>query len=160
MKTNVIVIFYDGARLADEAIINALARACDSNKELEVFHLDSKEVAKTLVGATKTIVVEDECANEMTAEENAVVYVGTILKEALETDDKISIMMETVDEIAKAQKKPNDKKNKQFMNALFTLAQGDLSNISPSILREYDMDWEKISIIKSCYNHIMSQRHG
>lgn len=159
MKTNAIVIFYDGARLADEAIINALAQACNSDKELEVFHLDSKDIAKTLVKAIKNAVPEEE-TNEMTAEENAVVYVGTILKEALETNDKISIMMETVNEITKARKKPNDKKNKQFMNALFTLAQGDLNNISPSILREYDMDWEKISIIKGCYNHIMSQRHG
>ena len=159
MKTNAIVIFYDGARLADEAIINALAQVCNSDKELEVFHLDSKDIAKTLVRA-KDIVVKEDDTNEMTAEENAVVYIGTILKEALETNDKISIMLETANEIEKARKKPNDKNNKKFINALFTLAQGDFDNISRSILREYNMNWEKISIIKSCYNHIMSQRHG
>ena len=64
-------------------------------------------------------------------------------------------MTHLVKEMANAKKRPNNQMNKEFMNALFILSQPDL-NIGKEILKETNLDDDKIAVIRDTYNLMKS----
>lgn len=88
----------------------------------------------------------------LTAEDNAAVFIGGLMKKELGKDYTPRFFMSAlVGRINNAKKHPNNQLNREFMNALFILSQPDL-NLSKTILAERNLDEDKIAIIRDTYN--------
>lgn len=146
-----LVFLYTGQSIPENlqvAIATNLAKATDA-KGIEIFNYDAKDLAKLAV--IKSINVEKK-DTAMTAEDQAVIYIGTIMANALGEHYKAeSFISELVSKLSEARRNPNDESSKQFMNALFILSQEDL-NVSKTLLRKYHLDEKKIMIIKRIHN--------
>ena len=159
-QPRVIILVFSGEEPDQQAIaeISGIVSVACNAEELEQFVLDSKYLAvASLLGIKKRMAVEEETPNQCkTPEDNAAVFVGVKMKQVLGADYSPMLLMATlVKEMANAKKKPNNQMNKQFMNALFILSQPDL-NIGKEILKETNLDDDKIAVIRDTYNLMRS----
>lgn len=93
-----------------------------------------------------------EC-EEYTEEDNATIFIGTTFKDALSKYDKRpSILInKIVDKVNECKSSPNDEKSRIFINAMTILSRQDLK-ISESLLKKYNLDAEKIRVIRNTYD--------
>ena len=152
MKTNALVIFYDGNKLSDDIIFKALARA-DISRELRVYHMDESEIGSHI--ASKLVQEDTPVLQQNTAEDNAVIFIGTKFAKTLKRGDKLKLALSIFYAMSDARNTPNNKDSRALMNALFILSQPDLC-ISEHLLQKYNMDEEKIAVIRDCYNKAQS----
>ena len=159
-QPRVIILVFSGEEpdLQTIASISSIVNEKCNAEEVEPFALDSKDLAlASLLGIKKRMAVEEETPNQCkTPEDNAAVFVGAKLKKILGPSYTPSgLIISLTNIVNNAKKKPNNMLNKQFMNALFILSQPDL-NIGQEILKETNLDAEKIAVIRDTYNLMKS----
>lgn len=156
-----IVVMYNGKEVTPaiiELMCSYFAQAHRMVTSVDVFN--DEDVAAALMQNRKEALIvdiQDEQKEPSTrnAEENAIIVVGTAMREALEHFNPLAFGSALIEKINRVRKNPNRENNRAFMNALFVLSQEDL-NISQSLLEEYNMDSQKIAIIKSIYNTMLA----
>lgn len=134
-----------------EVLGRELGTRCDVIDHVDNFLLDAKDIANAVMRcATKPVVKQEQ--HEYTAEENAIIFIGSTMREALGSSYKperfVSALMERIHQ---ARIHPDEGLNKQFMNAMFILSQDNLV-VSKALLRKYYMSEAKIALIKNVYN--------
>lgn len=159
-QPRVIILVFSGEEPTQQTIesISGIVGVACGAEELEQFVLDSKDLAiASLLGIKKRMAVKEEVSGQCkTPEDNAAVFVGVKMKQVLGADySPMLLMTNLVKEMANAKKKPNNQMNKEFMNALFILSQPDL-NIGKEILKETNLDDDKIAVIRDTYNLMKS----
>lgn len=88
---------------------------------------------------------------DYTPEDQAIIFLGTVMKNELEKGSKAIFVNGLINRIEKARKHPNREMSREFMNTLFILSQEDLT-ISAGLMTKYNFDEEKIAIVKEVYN--------
>lgn len=160
-QPRVIILVFSGEepdRQAIAEISGIVGVACEA-EELQQFVLDSKDLAVASLHGIKNLMTagKKETPNQCkTPEDNAAVFIGVKMKQVLGADySPMLLMTNLVKEMANAKKRPNNQMNKEFMNALFILSQPDL-NIGKEILKETNLDDDKIAVIRDTYNLMKS----
>ena len=161
-ETRAVLIIFDGTELpatAIDTIANHIANIANTEK-VDTFTYSAKEIAAAImsnVGKIEVASVEQK-REERTPEDQAIIFIGTIMKDALEApfDGYVlfKALVNKIDElrnglITTAGKEAYD----QFMNALFILSQENLV-ISKSLMKKYHFSQEKIATIKKTYNFV------
>lgn len=137
-------------------IAGMIAGCCNTTGTIDHFEYDSEDIAKAILTAPLASDVigglrVQQQMKEHTPEEEAVIYVGTVMK------DVLGVKFTPEDFVAALTKKISECRNshteeaKRFMNSLFILSQEGLV-ISQSILKKYKLNEKKILIIKRVYN--------
>lgn len=90
---------------------------------------------------------------DCTPEDQAIIFLGTIMKNELEHGSKAVFVNGLINRIEKARKRPDKEMSREFMNSLFILSQEDLV-ISGGVMKKYNFDEEKIAIVKEVYNMV------
>lgn len=92
-------------------------------------------------------------AEATTPEDQAIIFLGTVMKHELEHGSKAIFVNGLINRIEKARKRPDKEMSREFMNSLFILSQEDL-NISVGLMKKYNFDEEKIAIVKEVFNMV------
>lgn len=137
--------------------------AVDTNGEftdsVECFQFNEDEMASAVAGAIllhamtggEPLQHAAHQEEEKTPEEQAVIYVGTVMKDELskpwEPEEFIAALTQKIREARIAD---NDE-SRRFMDALFILSQEDLI-VSRGLLKKYKLNEKKILLIKRIYN--------
>ena len=153
-----IIIFYQGSTIQDVELKNFVRSIVDFGRKIVgVTLMKDDEVAAATVRNTTTTEASVEEVHTITApitaEDNAAIYVGTIMEEELKHFNPGVLIASLTKRMNDAKKQPNKKANREFMNALFILAQTDLC-ISREILEKYNLNAEKLLLIKETYNFV------
>lgn len=165
-QTRAIVIIFNGEEPSSEhfaLITQFLVNHVNATGETNNFTFDAKDIAKFVLGSLKTghivDVSSDGSKTEKTPEEEAIIYVGTIMAEDLKKPfngyELFSTLVNKMTELRTSAQLggAGAEAHKQFMNALFILSQENLV-ISNSLMRKYHFSSEKIATIKKVYNFV------
>lgn len=145
-----IVIYCNNSHLYDDQIVRlakslqAIGIACKG-----ITQVDDKELAKAVLNVDVTTEPKD-VSDELTPEDNAIVFLGTMFKSQLKKERHVFVAA-VVNSINKALCNPTADVNRQLINAMFILSQQDL-NVSKRILSEYNFDNDKIAAVRDIYN--------
>lgn len=157
-ETRVILALYVGEEsdeLTRGAITAALRSYCGAEKQVNFVSFDAGEIAtlitKAAVKVETPVAAEVVELNKRTPEDEAVVVIGTIMKDELTHFNATAFLASLMQKINEASVAPNQESNKAFMNALFILSKEDLV-ISSSLLKKYKLNAQKIALIKRAYN--------
>jgi hypothetical protein len=152
-ETQAVLLIFDGTEVDKATIVaitNALAECCGTAK-VNTFVYSAKEIADMIirnVGTAKTINLQS--VDELSPEDNAIIYIGTVMKDALEAPynnyNLFRALMKKIDELS-----TDHEERKRFMNALFILSQENLE-VSRALMRKYHLSQEKIATIRNTYN--------
>lgn len=154
-STRALVIFFNGYEPNEPALAKvgaALYESC-SAKDLNCFTFSGKELATMLLktGSVAVTPVQDE---EKTPEDEAVIYIGTLLEKDLkEPFDSYKFFRAVMNKIDEFRIHFSEEEHKRLMNALFILSQEDLE-VSRKLLKKYHFSQEKILILKKVYNFV------
>lgn len=161
-ETRAVLIIFDGTELPNtviDTIAKHIANIADAEK-VDTFIYSAKEIASIIinnVGKPENASIEPKPI-ERTPEDQAIIFIGTIMKDALEApyDGYVlfKALVNKIDElrndlITQTGKEAYD----QFMNALFILSQENLV-VSKSLMKKYHFSQEKIATIKKTYNFV------
>lgn len=153
----ILFIFY-GQEPTEELIgvvANEIAKRCNAESNLDSFIFDAEDLSKCIVSSINaTDKFATKKIDEHTPEEKAVIYVGTVMKDALAAPfDTTEFIGELTSHVMRAKMSPTKTESKELMNALFILSMEDLV-ISQSLMKKYNLSQKKIEIIKRVYNMI------
>jgi len=138
-------------------MVSMLAAGCTIVVEnCEYYSFNSADLAKLSLKMAVNSVNTTESKEELTAEEQALIFIGNEFKEELSDYKPELFLSKLLQRIAELRTSSDSEYAKAFMNALFILSQKDL-NISQSLLRKYRLNEKKILMIKQVYNLIKSQ---
>jgi len=155
--TKMLIILFNGRTTVHEAaraeICRTLGELCEATS-VEMMELNARELA---IIAAKPIaeqlqVEEKKESVTKTAEDEAIIYIGNVMKEELSKPkfdpiDFIDVLLH------KARDSKNGADNRALLNAMFILSQDQL-HVSESLMKEYNMTPYKIKLIKRCYSII------
>lgn len=150
-----IVFIYEGEE-PDEVIIGRMAANLPTDRA-NSFTFSSKEIAEMFAEAMvkKGVAVNQPC-EETTPEDNAVIYIGTVMEQALkEPFDGYTLFRAVMNKVDEFKSHFSEEEHKKLINALFILSQEDLE-VSRALLRKYHFSQEKLLIMKKVYNFITS----
>lgn len=155
-QLNSIVILYEGTQPTEETIslLKEVLKEICSSGDILVSVYSGENISDIMMKETILHTVEkpDLEPENKTPEDEAIIYIGTLMEEELkEPFDKVNFMHAIINRTLACKKLPTSESNKRFMNALFILSQEDLK-ISKSLLEKYNFDREKILTIKKVYN--------
>ena len=160
-ETRAIILIFSGDE-PDEHVIAEISQklyAMCGAENVDPYTLDQKDLVLSAIKSLKSVPLVKECKEDTsckTPEDNAALFIGVKMKNQLGADYTphffIAALMNAINA---ARKRPNNQANKQFMNALFILSQPDL-NLSKDILTEFNLDADKIAIIRDTYNLMKS----
>lgn len=135
-----------------------LTHACNVSDHLEYYMLDSDDIAKILsfhmmlkVSKQEQKLYQSAQQKEYTPEEEAVIYIGTVMADVLGAAYKPEDFVATLTQKISEARIEKTEESKRFMNALFILSQEDLV-ISQCLLRKYKLNEKKLLLIKRVYN--------
>jgi len=150
-----VVFIYEG-EVVSGTIIDAMAKHLPADKA-NGFTFSYKEIVEMLVkAAIKKEVDVDQSCEESTPEDNAVIYIGTVMEQALkEPFDGYKFFRAVLNKIDEFKIQYSAEDNTKLMNALFILSQEDLE-ISKTLLKKYHFSQEKILVLKKVYNFVTS----
>jgi len=148
-----VVFIYEG-EVVSRAIIDAMAKHLPADKA-NCFTFSYKEIVEMLVkAAIKKEVDVDQSCEEPTPEDNAIIYIGTVMEQALkEPFDGYKFFRAVLNKIDEIKIHFSEEEHKRLMNALFILSQEDLE-VSRKLLKKYHFSQEKILILKKVYNFV------
>lgn len=150
-----IVFTYEGEE-PDRATAGRMAANLPTDSA-NIFVFSNKEIADMLAEAiVKKGVVANQPCEETTPEDNAVIYIGTVMEQALkEPFDGYKLFRAVLNKVDEFKCHFSEEEHKKLINALFILSQEDLE-ISRTLLRKYHFSQEKLLIMKKVYNFITS----
>lgn len=159
-----LIIKFKGEEVPEKlvtAIGTRIKEFCKVQGKAEVIALDEEDIANIVISHTLQKMLAPHypmlAEPELTPEDKAVIYIGTVLNECLgsnyKTENFVAKLAEKITEV----KNRDDSEAREFMNAIFILSQEDLK-ISKSILKKYKLDENKIRIIKRLYNLVVSDK--
>jgi acylphosphatase len=154
-ETRAIIVLFTGEE-PDEVVRGAIKHAIrnHADERIEIVQLGSEEIVKYLVeGVCKTEKPAKEASvvTMRTPEDEAVIYIGTQMKDELTHFNAAQFVSALSNKMAEASVNPYSEESKQFMNALFILSKEDLV-ISQSLLKKYKLNSQRINLIKRVYN--------
>lgn len=161
-KRRIIALVFNGEEpdlIVLARLSKVLETGCQVEGSVEGYTYDEKDVmnliAKSLnTTAFKNLPHEESQYACKTPEDNAAVFIGGLMRKELVKDyQKTYFVASLIDRIRKAKKHPAEELNKEFWKALRILS-GDELNISKTILEEYNLDLEKLSIIRDTFRFI------
>lgn len=152
-----IVIMYIGEEPPAEmvhSIVAQVAIRCDAQQSIDVQTYSSKDIGNILVGKAKKIIEEATRDEDRTPEDQAVIYLGTVLKDTLEAPfNEYNLMVGLTLYIQKVKATGSEEDNRKLMNALFILSRENLV-VSESLMKKYHFTPRKISTIRKVYNFV------
>lgn len=158
-KRRIIALVFNGEEpnvIVLASLSKVLETACQVEGNVEGYTYDEKDVMNLIAKSLNAINFKDLPPEERryackTPEDNAVVFIGGLMKKELGKDyQKMHFVASLIDRIRKAKKHPADDLNKEFWKALRILS-GDELNVSKTILEEYNLDLERLSIIRDTF---------
>ena len=158
-KRRIIALVFNGEEpnlIVLASLSKVLETACLVEGNVEGYTYDEKDVVNLIAKSLNTKVFKNLPREESqyrceTPEDNAAVFIGGLMKKELGKDyQKTHFVANLIDRIRKAKKHPTNELNKEFWKALCILS-GDELNISKTILEEYNLDLEKLSIISDTF---------
>lgn len=150
-----IVFIYEGEEV-DQVTIGRMGANLPADSA-NSFTFSYKEIVEMLVKAAikKEVAVNQPC-EETTPEDNAVIYIGTVMEQALkEPFDGYKLFRAVMNKVDEFKSHFSEEEHKKLINALFILSQEDLE-VSRALLRKYHFSQEKLLIMKKVYNFITS----
>lgn len=152
-EVRALVILFNGYEPNEPALAKvgaALNESC-SAENLNCFTFSAKDLAAMLLTPTT---VAHEQNEERTPEDEAVIYIGTLLEKDLkEPFDGYKFFRAVLNKIDEIKIHFSEEEHKRLMNALFILSQEDLE-VSRKLLKKYHFSQEKILILKKVYNFV------
>jgi hypothetical protein len=160
MQTRALVIIYTGEEVKEDVLATIAAYLEQyGNNVTDAVAFDAQEIGKIMLRESNCVIGNMGKKNPVvqeaqTPEDEAVVFIGTTMKEELGSDytDKMFVAS-LIDRIRRAKKYPTKTANREFMNALFILSQEDLK-ISASLMERYNLNPDKLAIIRETYNFL------
>lgn len=155
-ETRAILLLFNGTEPTTEVVSMLTAPLMNLGAEnADVMAFNAKEIANLILArnnSAKIIKFDKKNENDFNAEENATIFIGTVMKDLLSDSntDNGDIAEGILQKIISCRKSRKEQ-DKEFMNALFILSMDDL-NISSTLMRKYNLTPERIGIIKKMYN--------
>lgn len=151
MKTRALVVVFTGEP-TDEIVRGTIAAVlCKRGAtQVDMVELDLKEIAKSIIAAAISDKPEESIENH-TPEDEAVILIGTLMKNELAHFNVSTFTAALATKIAEASVNPTSDESKSFMNALFILSKDELL-ISQSLMKKYKLNHQRINLIKRIYN--------
>jgi hypothetical protein len=156
--TKMLIVLFNGRTIHEAAraeICRTLGELCEATS-VEMMELNARELA---IVAAKPIAEQLQVEEKKTSgvdvktpEDEAIVYIGNVMKEELSKPkfdpiDFIDVLLH------KARDSKNGADNRALLNAMFILSQDQL-HVSESLMKEYNMTPYKVKLIKRCYSII------
>jgi hypothetical protein len=152
-----IVIMYIGEEPSVqmvENIVQQVAINCNAQQNVGVQVYSPKDISNILVGNVAKITEETTKDEERTPEDQAIIYLGTVLKDALEAPfNEYNLMLGLTLHIQKVKATESEEEIRKLMNALFILSRENLV-VSKSLMNKYHFTAKKISTIRKVYNFV------
>lgn len=156
-ETRAILLIYTGDQISQETIetIAAVIGAQCDTERIDNFVYSAEEIAAAIMqGKRADVATVKPKTQQLTPEDEAVVFIGNVMKDALEAPfDGYNLFKELMLKIDELRNSENTEMRKQFMNALFILSQENLV-ISKSLMKKYHFSQEKLMTIKKTYNFV------
>jgi hypothetical protein len=135
-------------------IAHKVAVKCNAQQNVDIQVYCPTDIANVLLGRAKKIVEEKTKDEDRTPEDQAIIYLGTILKDALEAPfNEYNLMVGLTLYIQKVKETGSEEDNRKLMNALFILSRENLV-VSESLMKKYHFTARKISTIRKVYNFV------
>lgn len=154
-ETRALVILFNGDEPNSAVLANvgaALNESCRA-ENLNCFTFSAQDLATILLKQYKFATVAST-QEQMTPEDEAVVYIGILLEKDLkEPFDGYKFFRAVLNKIDEVKIHFSEEEHKRLMNALFILSQEDLE-VSRKLLKKYHFSQEKILILKKVYNFV------
>lgn len=152
-----IVIMYIGEEPSVETITNIaqqVAVNCNAQQNVDIEVYSPKDIANMLVSKAKKVAEEKIKDEDRSPEDQAIIYLGTVLKGVLEAPFKeYDLMLGLVMYIQKVKEIGSEEENRKLMNAFFILSRENLV-VSESLMKKYHFTPRKISTIRKVYNFV------
>lgn len=137
-----------------------LAKFCHAEGKMDIRVFSAEDLSNLVVANTICTATKEGQAKilplEKTAEEEAMIYLGTTMSTAFEAPfNEYNLMMALTLQIEKTRSMADPEPHKRLMNALFILSQENLV-ISKSLMEKYHFSVKKIATIKKVYNFVTS----
>lgn len=148
IDTRAIVILYTGNEITPEGATNIaeyIATLLGLGIMPKLHTLDSEDMAKSIVLNNIETVAKPAVKNQYTAEENAIIYIGTRFKEALMSRNIIAFTSELSAEatIAKI-----SGVNDALTNAIRIITNGRDSSVNANLAKKYHMTKQVFDVIR------------
>ena len=158
-ETRAILFVFEGESIPENYAISIgqnLGLVCDAAKVTN-FIFSAQDIAKCIVSREvpeltgKSASIKQE---EKTPEDEAVIYIGTIMQDALTAPfDAQVFASQIIRKVNETKANFVPEVHKQFMNALFILSQENLV-VSKTLMKKYHFSQEKLTTIKKTYNFL------
>lgn len=138
-----------------------LAKFCHAEGKMDIRVFSAEDLSNLVVANIMCTATKDRAKAkifplEKTAEEEAMIYLGTTMSTAFEAPfNEYNLMMALILQIEKTRSMADSEPHKRLMNALFILSQENLV-ISKSLMEKYHFSVKKIATIKKVYNFVTS----
>lgn len=157
-ETRAIVLIFEGTEVSAETldVIAAAIGAQCNTMTVDNFVYSSKEIADAIMRSDlkcSGIAASPAVETVKTPEDEAVIYIGTVMKEDLQKPfNKYTLSRAIIDKINSYV--PGSEDATRFVNALFILSQENLE-VSRNLMKKYHFSIEKIAVFKKMYNALV-----
>ena len=159
-ETRAILFLFEGEQISRSTIsrIGAEIGTVCNTEDVKAFVFSAQEIAELVLRNNGVMIhanVEtSEPQQEKTPEEEALIYIGTIMETELKAPFNANTFVTAlVKKIGEIRTSFDPEVNKRFMNAMFILS-GDNLCISKSLMKKYRFSQEKINAIRQTYNFL------
>jgi hypothetical protein len=152
-----IVISYYGSPSPEmiEYLSEVIATREPRIENVEIFDYNASDVAKIVskdaLEKSSTKPPYGVVCDDLTPEDHAVVYIGTIMRNELANYNTNNFISSLITRINEASVHPENEDSRKFMNALFILSKEHLI-VSRRVLAKYHMTQQKLDVIRRTYH--------